>query len=445
MNYIILSLIAIPFLYFNYKIIESDIRDKLIPNKYLIYLIYLLPFFYLNIFYSSNLEVNNHLIFFWQIFLSIFICFIIYYFWIWWAGDAKYLLVLALFLSHIWFFQFIWNIAILVIIYLWLYFLYFYFWKCLIKKNYAKNLYNNIYIDLKDKFLIFIKHNDWHIYKKTSFKIILNRFLIFLFIFVWFRLIRLIFVQNFISNKDNISDFWEIMIKYNIYIWIIIFSIFWIVRYYFMKLFILFKNLISKVFNIKYDKTKLLFPILLFIILLSFIIIEYNKNPYEILKYLKKIFTLYISIYIIIKILIYSYKLTFQISETQYIEIQKLEKWEIIDKNYLIKMFWEQSCLGGKNKIWILAPDPKQYFLKISNPIDDDTVQKLKEIYNIVINYHTENKTPNYEKNDKIKILMTFAFAPYILVWFFLTFFFQNKIFDFINTLFIDFIKSIYN
>jgi len=195
----------------------------------------------------------------------------------------------------------------------------------------------------------------------------------------------------------------------------------------------------------KYDKTKLLFPLILFFSLLWFIIYEYIINPYEILKYLNRIFTFYIILYLIVKIFVYSYKLTFQISETYFIEMKDLKKWELIDKTYLVNMYWEQQCLGFNNENWVLYPAPKNFFLKISNPIDDGDIKKLNDIYDIVDKYHIENQTPNYEKNDKIKILMTFPFSPYIFWWFLLTFFFQDLIFKYINNNIIELIKHIFS
>ncbi len=444
MQYFFLWLLSIPFLFLNYKIIIKDIKEKIIPNKYLLYLLYILPVYFIYIFLSFNIDIN-YLNLFLQLFFSIIISFLLYYFWIWWAWDAKYLLVLSFFLLHIWIIKFAWNIFILVLIYLFLYFLYFYLWKCLIIKNYAKSLYKKIYLDLKDKFLIFIKHNDWKVYKNTTIKIILNWFLFFLFIFIWFRLLRLIFIHDIFSNINTISILWDFIKKNQIFLPVLLFWIFWTIRYFFWKLIILFKNFILKIFKIKYDKTNLFFPVSLFIILLSFILFEYIKNPYELSNYLYKIFTFYIFLYIFIKILIYSYKLTFHVSETYFLEIEQLKSWEIIDRKYLIDLFWEQSCLGYQNKDWLLSPSPKQFFIDISNPIDNNDVEKIKTIFDIVDKYHTKNQTHNYEKIDTIKILMTFSFAPYIFWWFLLTIFFQNKIFYFMNNLFIEFIKNIYN
>lgn len=446
MEILIISLLSIPFLYFNYRILLKDIKEKIIPNKYLLYLLYLIPIFFTYIFIYFNVEIN-YLTLFLQVFLSIFVSFLLYYFWIWWAWDAKYLLVLSLFLSHIWVISFIWNISILIISYLLLYFLYFYFWKCLIDLNYAKGLYKNIFVDLKDKFLSFLKNSDWNIHKNTTIRIILNWVLLFLFIFVSFRLTRLYLMKYVFSNdlaKENISTLFS---DYYFHAFALIFLIFFVIRYLFRKFYNFAYHFLENKYWIifKYDKTKLFLPITLIILLIGFIIYEFIINPYEIHKYLYRIFTFYIVIYIIVRILFYSYKLSFQLSETDYIELKDLKKWELIDKTYLVNMFWEQKCLGFNNENWILYPNPEKFFLKISNPIEEEDIEKLNEIYSIVDRYHIENLTPNYEKNDKIKILKSFAFAPYIFWWFLITLFFQDSIFKYINTTLIEFVKNIFS
>jgi len=116
MQYILLFLLSIPFLYINYKIIISDIKYKKIPNKYLLYLLYLLPLYYSYlIYFNSSFGI---LLFIIQIILALIISFILYSIWIWSAWDAKYLLVLALFIPDIWIVPLIWNIAIITLIYL---------------------------------------------------------------------------------------------------------------------------------------------------------------------------------------------------------------------------------------------------------------------------------------------------------------------------------------
>jgi hypothetical protein len=57
------------------------------------------------------------------------------------------------------------------------------------------------------------------------------------------------------------------------------------------------------------------------------------------MKNLRLIFTYYIILWGIFKILRYSYKVTFQIAEQDFINIKDLKAGEIVDKDFLIKMF----------------------------------------------------------------------------------------------------------
>ena len=100
-------------LYLNYKIVLSDLKYKKIPNKFLGYLLLLIPFYYIYIFFTF--PDINYLLFLWQIILTFIISFILFYFNIWAAWDAKYLLVLSLFIPYIWIVPFIWNIALITI------------------------------------------------------------------------------------------------------------------------------------------------------------------------------------------------------------------------------------------------------------------------------------------------------------------------------------------
>lgn len=437
MKYFFLLIFILPFLYFNSKIIISDIKAKIIPNKYLIYLLYVLPFYYLYLIFFLGFYPNILIIW-----LSLFITFLLYYFWIWWAWDAKYLFVLSLFIQNIWIIPFIWNIAILIIIYLFSYFLYFYLWKTIILPNYWIGLYKNIFNDLKDKFLTYITNYEWEIKLKTSLKIILNRILTFLFFFVWIRLTRLIFINNFFSNKENSSYFWDLLKNYHIYLWLLMFILFWSLRYGFRVIFKSSKKFIFKNFWIKADKTKILFPLILSFLLIFIITYEYRVNPYEIWNFFYKLFTVYLYLFLFSKIFLYCYKLTFNIKETYYIEINSLKENDIVDKDYLIKLFAEQECLWYGSKDWLLAPNPKLFFSKIENPIDKYTCEKLIEIYNIVNNFHLTNKSAFFHENNKIKVLKTFAFAPYIFSWFILTYFFQDNIFKIIFSIFWNIFKS---
>ena len=128
--------------------------------------------------------------------------------------------------------------------------------------------------------------------------------------------------------------------------------------------------------------------ILLFF-LLVFIWYEFIQNTTEIKHHLFIIFTLYMCILIIVKILWFSYKLSFQTSEQKLINIKYLQTWDIVEKKFLIDAFWEEKILWyvdwkkkkeRKNK-WILYPDPKIYFKNIKNPLEKRTRKKLQEIY----------------------------------------------------------------
>jgi len=430
----ILYIAAIIFLYINYKIVNSDLKYKKIPNKYLWYLLLLLPFWYIYVFFSFS-EINYQLFLF-QIFLTFLISFILYYFWIWAAWDAKYLLVLSLFIPYIWIVPFIWNIALITLIYLFWYFIWFYWYKITFNKSYRQSLWINIKQDLSEKWEVY-KWNKWW----SKYKIILKWIVIFLLIFVSIRLFRLYLLEwlfhhnNWLNRFELARKFIE---KYNIYLvflWILIF-IWWlyILRIYLNK----FKWFIAEKLKLNLEIVWNILLIILTIFLISFISFEYYKNPYEIKLYLFRIFTSYLALYIVFKILKWAYKITFGIAEYQYINIKNLKEGDIVDKEYLVKMFGEQLILWyvkendekktkKQRKKYLLFPSPSKYFQTINNPIDSETLNAIKKCYFITNKYH-KKYTPNFQENKTIKIVNTFSFAPYILWWFLLTFFFKNEI-----------------
>ncbi len=441
----ILYILTLPFLYLNYKIVVSDLKFKKIPNKYLGYLLLLIPFYYIYIFFSFP-EVN-YLLFVWQIFLTFLISFVLYYFWIWAAWDAKYLLVLALFIPYMGIIPFIWNIALITLIYLLWYFIYFYLWKVLFNKNYRQSLWINIKQDLSEKWKVH-KWNKWW----NTYKIILKWLVIFLLIFVSIRLIRIYSLNSILySNTWKVQILQNIIDKYNIYI-IILFILIFIWWLYLFKIWInKLKEFLAKKLKININLIWNILLIFLSIFLISFIIYEYLQNPNEIKNYLFKIFTIYLTIYLITKILVFSYKITFWIAEYKYINIKDLKEGVVVDKEYLIKMFWNQIWLWhipDKNRKYtkkILSPSPTNYFQNIKNPINKNTLKIIKKSFTITNSWHINNKTTNFTKNITIKILNTFSFASYILLWFLITFFLQDKIFKNIFNFLIKIIKNIFN
>ena len=441
--------IIIPFLYFNYKIIISDLKYKKIPNKYLTYLLLLIPFYYIYIFFSFP-EIN-YLNFFIQILITFLVSFILFYFWIWAAGDAKYLLVLALFIPYIWIIPFIWNIALITLIYLLWYFIYFYSYKVAFKKTYRISLWWNVKKDLQERWKIH-KWNKWW----NTYKIVFKWLFVFLLIFVSIRLIRLYLEKWFIKNTNKIEILQHILEKYNIYLIVLFLWLFiwwlYLLRIYINKL----KTYLVEKYKIDLKLIWNILLIILIIFLFSFISFEYYKNPYELKSYLFKIFTLYLALYIIFKILKLAYKTTFWIAEYQYINIKELKEGDIVDKEYLIKMFWGQLVLWyvqkndskkvkEQRKKNLLYPSPIKYFQNINNPIDLQTLNIIKKCYYITNNFHKNNKTLKFTENNTIKIINTFSFAPYIISWFLLTFFFQDKIFKFIINWWIEIIKNVFH
>lgn len=444
--YILLLPLIIIFIYLNYKIIISDFKEKIIPNKYIIYLFFMIPFFYLYlILWGSWIDFISLFI---QIFISLITSFVLYYFWIWSAWDAKYLLILSLFIPKNSILDFVWNIAILTILYLFLYFLWFYFWRCLFDWKYTIGLYNNIYFDLKDKWIIHKSKKWW-----KTLNIILKWILIFLIIFVSIRLSRIYIFSNFFNNWWEINIFLEFFNKYNWYLTLFIGWLFiWLILLIKLILTKFKKYIINKFknYNISENVIDYLFIIILSFILIGFIIYEYLINPIEIKIYLIRIFTLYIWLWILFKILLYTYKITFHLNEIDIINIKSLKKWDIVDKTYLIKMFWTQISLwytkddSWKNKIksnLLFYPNPLDYFNNIENPIDNETKNTLIKVYKIVNKYHKKNDV-NFVENNQIKILKTFAFGWYIFLWFLVTYFFGNSIFNFLVN---NIIKNIYH
>lgn len=458
MQYYLLWILALPFLYINYKIVLSDIKIKKIPNKYLKYLLLLLPFWWLFLLLRpvSWLDIwiseTGLLFFFLQVILTLIISFILYNFWIWSAWDAKYLLVLGLFIPHIWIIPFIWNIALLTVWYLFLYFIWFYIWKCLFNWKYSKSLYWNIYNDLKEKLITFLKSWDGNFYKKIVFFRLFKWLVTFLVIFVSLRISRIYIFKDIFENKEKSEWFLDLLQNYHIYlfiafVWFFIWFLIWF-RWLYWKI----KNYTIKKSQINWDYIDLFFLSILFLILCSFLVYEYFIDSGVLIKSLYMIFSLYLSIFIIFLILRYSYKITFSIAETYYIDVKDLKEGDIVDKEYLVKMFWKQASLWyletkeeekiKKNKL--LYPNPTEYFQKIENPIDKETLKKLNKIYKIVNKYHLKNNI-NHSTNTNIKILLTFAFWWYIFFWIIITFLLWNDIFKFIIDIWIDFIKNIYN
>lgn len=419
MQYII-YILALPFLYINYRIILSDNKDKMIPNKFLGYLLILLPFWYILLFtYSPSI---NYWWFILQIVLASVISFILYYHWIWSAWDAKYLLILSLFIPSKTILAFIGNIAILTIIYLISSYLLFYGRLLFQTKKYRESVLYHAIRSKKESF-IFLLNVPWTnkremkniIYRLTKFVVL------FLVLFVGMRLLRQYLIKD-IRNTELIINLYKI---YPIYvflaIWGVLIGLFLFLRKWALKIKSMLTHLISKkIWQIDID---LILISILFICLIGFIYYEFMVDPVGIIHKLFLIFTIYLWLFFIGKLLHFSYILTFQLWEQLEISIEDLQIGDIVDKEFLIKLFGAQSCLWYQIDNGILSPSPEKYFREIENPINKETYETIKLSYQTVKSYHEENKTPWFQVITTIKILKTFAFWIYIFIGFLITFF----------------------
>lgn len=439
MQYFLIFLI-IPFIYLNYKILISDIKYKIIPNQYLIYLLSLIPLYYIYTYF--NFPDIHYWFFVIQIFFTFFVSFILYYFGIWAAWDAKYLLVLSLFIPYIWVIPLIWNIAIVTIVYLIWYFLWFYFWKTLMNKNYRNGLFKMIQQDLKWKWKIYKenKNSDKNNFLNKNLFIIIRWLVAFLIIFVSIRLSRIYILKDILETWNSFVILKEFIEKYDIYIIAIFILASIAILYGTLLLINKWKTLLADRFKLNLTVISNICIIILFFALIGFISYELKNNYSEIIHLLWRVSTLYLWIYIILKILLYSYKLAFGISETANIAIRLLKEGDIVDKDFLMGMFWDQKCLlisqqdrkkNIDNKI-LLYPDPKTYFSNIQNPIDWETLATIKKAFFVTNKHHKYKKTPWYQKINQIRVLKTFAFVPYIVGWFFITYLVEDQILHFI-------------
>lgn len=417
MQIFFLSIFAIIFCFINYKIIISDQKTKKIPNKFLIHLLILLPFWYIFLYFFPFSEINIFW-FFIQIFVSFLVSFLLFNFGIWRAWDAKYLLVLSLFIPYIWIVSFIWNLWLFTLLYLFLYFLWFFFGKSIFYKWYAKNLILSIKMDLQEKWK-FYKTNKWW----KSFWIILKWLVVFLIIFVSIRLFR---IYIFLEIFQNIWQNWQILEIFQKYHFYIIFAGIWftIWLFYFGKKFINFlKKILSEKLKINLKIIGNIFLGILFFVLIWFITFEYTKKPEEITHYLIRIFTIYIAFYIFAKIIFYSYKVSFLWSEKKKILLKDLKQSDYIDISELNKIFY------FRHEKW------EEWFKKMYNDAifwKNFDLKNLKQLIRIQNKY---DKKYNFSKGKSINsviCLKTFSFAIYIFFSFIITFIFNNKIINFL-------------
>ena len=172
---------------------------------------------------------------------------------------------------------------------------------------------------------------------------------------------------------------------------------------------------------------------------MSFIFFEYKESPISIVNNLKLIFTIYLALFVIIQVFIYSYKLLFKVSDEIYIHINDLKEWDIINKDYLILTYGDKKILWAHwNKKGYLYPNPKIPLNDVEKPFLKKDVKLIKHVYNIV----AESSDEKNINSDKIIILKTFVYWFYIFLGFLLTYFYDDLI---LKTIIESSINYIYN
>jgi len=417
------------FFYINALIIISDIKKNIIPNKYLL-ILFILSITYLIACFFMWLKIGW--IFFVQIILSFFVAFILYYNSIWSAWDAKYMLVLALYIPKEWIIPFVWNICIVLIMYLFLFCVIFYIW-VLFNKHFRKSLFSNILIDQKDKFNLFVQKEDWNRHKKVDIILkLLKSAAYFILFFVFVRLFRTEIIDE-ISRIWYIKNNLKTLGSYLIFWWWILgFYIMFSYRFLFNKIKSLLINIVKYKLKLKIDipeyKLKIINVVVVIILLAWIILYDYMRIWKAVFHQIYLILTLYLAMSLFIRMLMYWYRLTFQIWEQDYISVDKLKIWDVVDIEYLIKLFWTQVVLWywKKENISFLKTEPIKYLKMMDNPINKEWYEDILNIYKTVNSYHKDNDS-NYIDNTTIKILKTFAFAPYVFIWFLMTFLYWDS------------------
>lgn len=391
-------ILIIPFLYINYKIIESDLIIKKIPNKYLKYLLYILPLIYMYLWYFgyfSNLSVYRFIM---EVILTLLIGFGIFHFGKWWAGDAKYLLVLSLLIPHIGIIAFIFSIAVITIIYLMVYFMWFWFGPNLWVKQKRDNLYRKLWEIKKDEF---INKNKG---RKKTILWILKWINIFFILFISIRLIR-IHIITFVQSKYDLSIYDILSSEYLMYIIVLLILIIISISYIMKYIFTYIRN------NIQLNTFS--FMVLINIVWIFFLIYEYTINPSHFYSNITIILSLYLWIYIILKILLFAYKLVFISKEESLINVDNLQEWMTINKQKLYNKIKKHKSIN------MAYSDIKSYIHEsINQNLNIQDIKKIRKIHNIVRNYHKKNNHDYYKHNPYVSIDKTFSFSLNIFIWF---------------------------
>ena len=383
--------LSLCFFFINYIIIKTDILEKRIPNKWLIYNLFILPFWYIYAWYFWYFEGIHYSIFIIQILISLWVSFMIYAFGIWGAWDAKYLCILWLYIPHIGIISYIWNIALLTLIYLFIFFVWFWVSKIMYDKKNRADFLRSLWTIKKEEF---VTKNKGLSYRELAFNFLkwLNIFLV---IFLGIRFLK-IFVFSYIGSHYDIL---YLLQEYGIYIllWMVIITLaitLWIKYMLYILRKYIFRSPDDMVYIVSFIS----------IIGIALLLYGYSLHPHYFSEKIILIFTVYLFLYLIMSFVWTAYRIIFKIQEQPLIHIDDLKEWTIIDKKWfdiLVKqdhhIFWNIEISGS-----ILSKE------------DVEIVKKV--IYDVREREQIEH-VPTYK---------TFGFALFIFAWLIVTFFYDS-------------------
>ena len=381
------------FSYINLKIVYTDRIQQKIPNRDLLFLLLLIPFWYIYgfVFWIFwNIDITLFIV---QILITLGVWFWIYFADIWWAGDAKYVCVLWLFIPHIWILSFIWNIWVVTLGYLLVYFLWFWFWKNLWIKQRRQDFLTNIWIIKKNQFL----HKHW---KQTTREVIfelLKSLNIFLLAFLALRFFRFFLLAHLWNTYDVVS----LLQQYGMYLLVASIVLTFALIIIMKKIYHVLKKF---VFRSKKDEVYFLcFISIIWIILLLY---WYSLNPQYFSEKIILIFTLYLFLYLIFRFFWEACKITFKMQEQPLVHVDDIKEGMIIDKE------WFDLILARDRDIF--------WNIQLSGSmLSKDDVEIVQRVIRKV------NET---QDQPHIPIYKTFGFAICIFGWFVVTYIFDSLI-----------------
>lgn len=411
MKEVIFYLILPFFLFFNYRIIVSDAKKKIIPNKYLLGLLVLSIFS----FFITPFTLFSFL----YLLIWLFISFWFYYFGFWAAWDSKYIIVLSLFLPFFSFHYLLWNLWIAIL----LYFVFSTIYHLFVN-------YSEIFSSLKNK--LYSDYQKFKLAKKDSLKVELIKF--FMSFFAFFITLRLF--------RDNLIFFieWESIFGIPLMWFNLMIGLFAIIISATLVLMFTVKYLRKKVLNVVHDHKFKIDPEVFFFSLISslfvyFLYLEYRLYWNEIFDKLFVILTLYLLIFLLVKWFYVLIKHIYVDMEYEKTWVFDLKPGDIIDKKEVRNYIY----YAPENEKSMIKKERDKALSMIDSVLDVDSVEILRNLITDInqsyIDFNSDDEITHLGK------LKTFAFALYIFIAFVFTYFYSDILFKIIA----DIIKTALN